>query len=211
VTTHVAESAEEFDMFMRRRGPMAEWLARNDRDMSDCGHGSPVQHLGRNGLLRKNLLAVHANYLAPGDAALFGRKGVSVVHCPRSHAYFGHQEFPREELEIQGVNICLGTDSLATVKKGRRRPLELDMFAEMQTLATTSPKLAPKTILKMATINGARALGLIGRVGELAKGRFADVIAVPFAGKAAETFEAAVHHSGGVSASMINGQWVYPT
>src|SRR2546430_501608 len=93
LTTHVAESAEEFEMFTRARGPMFDWLKRNERDMSDCGLGSPVQRLEDNGYLADNLLAAHANYLAPGDAASLARCGVSVVHCPRSHAFFRHEPF----------------------------------------------------------------------------------------------------------------------
>jgi len=98
VCIHVAESALEFDMFARGHGEMFEWLRRSGRDMSDCGLGSPVRHLERNGALNEHLLAAHVNYLGPGDAAILGRKRVSVVHCPRSHAYFGHDPFPRRKL-----------------------------------------------------------------------------------------------------------------
>ena len=67
ITTHVAESEQEFEMFMDARGRMFDWLQRNDRDRSDCGRGSPVAHLARNDMLGENLLAVHVNLLAPGD------------------------------------------------------------------------------------------------------------------------------------------------
>ena len=59
-------------------------------------------------------LAVHVNHLASGDAARLARSGASVVHCPRSHAFFRHAPFPFAELHGAGVNLCLGTDSLAT-------------------------------------------------------------------------------------------------
>src|SRR5262245_9889805 len=93
LTTHVAESEQEFEMFMYRQGPMFEWL-KSQRDMTDCGHGSPVQHLERCGYLDENLLAVHVNYLWRHDAGILGRGGVSVAHCPRSHDYFRHLRFP---------------------------------------------------------------------------------------------------------------------
>ncbi len=115
LTIHVGESREEFEMFMYQRGPMFDWL-RSQRDMSDCGLGSPVQHLNRCGLLSHRTLAVHANYLWDNDAELLAQKGVAVVHCPRSHAYFGHQRFPRRDLVRAGVPIGLGTDSLASVR-----------------------------------------------------------------------------------------------
>lgn len=207
VTTHVAESREEFDMIRHRRGEMFHWLRRNERDMSDCGLGSPVQHLHRVGLLRPNLLAVHANYLAPGDAELLARKGVSVAHCPRSHAYFRHRRFPLRRLLRAGVNVCLGTDSLATVRKRLRQPIELSLFEEMQEVAHREPWLRPKRILAMATLSAARALGRTGQVGEISKGSRADLIAIPYTGSPAQAWEAVVQHQGWVTASMIDGQW----
>jgi len=207
LTTHVAESAEEFEMFTHERGPMFDWLKRNERDMTDCGLGSPVQHLERNGCLADNLIAVHVNYLASGDAALLAQRGVSVVHCPRSHAFFQHRRFPRETLANAGVNICLGTDSLASVVQTRGQPPELNLFAEMQAFAAACPEAPPETVLQMATVNGARALGLPGRIGQLSENSLADIITVPFAGKSADALEAVVHHAGEVSASMIDGAW----
>jgi cytosine/adenosine deaminase-related metal-dependent hydrolase len=73
--------------------------------------------------------------------------------------------------------------------------------------AAAHPGLSPKKILPMATVNGARALGLAGGTGELSKGAGADLIAIPFAGKKADAFEAVVNFSGHVAASMIDGQW----
>jgi len=179
--------------------------------MSDCGHGSPVQHLERCGYLDETLLAVHVNYLWRHDAGALGRNRVSVAHCPRSHDYFRHLRFPREELEGAGVNLCLGTDSLATTRKeSGHPPLELNLFAEMQTLATNSPDLAPDKILRMATVNGAQALGRHGELGELSQNALADLVAVPFAGPEREVFEAIIHHSGEVPASMIGGAWAVP-
>ncbi len=75
-------------MFAHGRGQMFDWLQRSGRDMSDCGLGSPVQHLERCGALSERLLAAHANYLAKGDAALLAKRKVHVVHCPRCHFYF---------------------------------------------------------------------------------------------------------------------------
>ena len=206
-SVHVAESAPEFEMFLHARGVMHDWLRRNQRDMNDCGFGSPVQQLQRNGALCENLLAVHVNYLAPKDAERLGRKKVSVAHCPRSHAYFKHAPFPLRELTRAKVNVCLGTDSLASVDKKARQAIGLNMFTEMQTLATAQPQLAPKAILHMATFNGARALGMSGQVGEISAGAFADVIAIPFTGKLKALYETILNHRCDVAASLIDGQW----
>jgi len=205
VVTHVAESHQEFEMFTHARGPMFDWLRKSGRDMSDCGLGSPVQHLERVGLLGKNLLAVHVNYLAPGDAELLAQRGVSVVHCPGSHEYFKHHPFPLDELARAGVNICLGTDSMASLHMTRRQLSELNMFDEMRRLAANHPALQPNAILEMATLNGARALIMQGQVGELASGAFADLVAIPHGEKNA--IETVLQHRGNVAASMIGGQW----
>lgn len=214
LTTHVAESEEEFEMFMYRQGAMFDWL-KGQRDMADCGMGSPVQHLERHGYLEDNLLAVHVNHLWRHDAGILGRNQVSVAHCPRSHDYFRHLRFPREELTSAGVNLCLGTDSLASVRPaataaGAAAPapaLELNLFAEMQQLLAVAPDLAPEFILQMATVNGARALGRAGEIGQLTPDALADLIAIPFSGRAAETFAAVIHHRGPIDAGIIGGHW----
>jgi len=210
IATHVAESDQEFEMFTHGKGAMFEWIARSGRDMSDCGLGSPVQYLERHGALHPNLLAIHVNYLSPGDAKLLARRKVSIVHCPRSHHYFKHRRFPLTELITSGVNICLGTDSLATVYKTPKQKVVLSMFDEMRALASAHPSLSREAILEMATINGALALGMAGQTGELAPGAFADMITLPFAGKFADAAKAVLHHTGNIAAAMINGKWVAP-
>jgi cytosine/adenosine deaminase-related metal-dependent hydrolase len=210
ITTHVAESDQEFEMFQHARGDMHEWLGRNARDNSDCGLGSPVAHLARQQLLGENVLAVHVNCLARGDATLLAKNKTHVVHCPRSHDYFKHPPFQRQRLANAGVNLCLGTDSLATTNKTGKQKPELDLFAEMRALADKDPLISAPEILQMATVNGARALGLAGKIGELAAGAFADVIAIPFAGKSAKIYEAVLQQTGNVATSLIDGRWAIP-
>jgi cytosine/adenosine deaminase-related metal-dependent hydrolase len=208
LTTHVAESAQEFEMYTHGRGPLHDWL-QSQRDMSDCGRGSPVQHLERCGYLSQNLLAVHVNYLGPDDATILAKREVSVVHCPRSHAYFGHALFPYRELSDSRINICLGTDSLAsTLKTGRQLP-ELSMFAEMQLFAKGHPEISPNAVLRTATTNAAAALGWQGVLGELTAGALADLISIRFTGKPEEAEEAVMHHAGDVAGTMINGGWIH--
>lgn len=205
-TTHVAESQAEFEMFMYRRGPMFDWL-EPQRPMDDCGLGSPVQHLERCGLLSNTHLAVHVNYLWHGDAERLGRSGTHVVHCPKSHTYFGHHRFPREELEAAAVNCCLGTDSLASTLPTRGRPPHLSLLAELRELLGHDATLSPAEALRLATVNGARALGLPGQRGELGPGAQADLIAIPFSGATNEAAAGVIAHEGRVSASLIDGAW----
>ena len=210
VSVHVAESVQEFEMFARAAGPMHDWLARNGRDNSDCGLGSPVAHLAREKLLGENVLAIHVNCLARGDATLLAKKHTHVVHCPRSHDYFKHPKFERERLAKAGVNLCLGTDSLATTRLDGKQKPELDLFAEMRALADKDQSASPETILRMATVNGAHALGLTGKAGELSAGALADLIAIPIHRKSSNIQESVLEHTGNVTASLIEGRWAIP-
>ncbi len=208
LSIHVSESDEEFEMFTQGNGIMFDWLQRNQRDMSDCGKRSPLQHLDRLGVLSENCVAVHVNYLAEGDAKLLAKRKTSVAHCPRSHVYFGHEDFSFDALTRAKVNICLGTDSLATVYKTPRQKVELNMFDEMQTFAAEHPAVSPEKILRLATMNGALALGMEGHAGEISAKALADLITVPFHGPLKDAHDAALHHKGNVLASMIDGEWV---
>lgn len=207
ISIHIAESVQEFEMFTHGRGVMFDWLRRNQRDMSDCGLGSPIRHADACGALNENCLAVHVNYLANSDAELLATRHTSVAHCPRSHCYFRHERFPFSKLARARVNICLGTDSLATVYKTRKQGVELSMFDEMQAFAAAHPRVSPQKILQMATINGARALGMAGQSGELSKKALADVIAIPYQGKIKTAYDSVLSHNGDVTASLIDGEW----
>ena len=208
MSIHVAESGMEFEMFMQGKGLMFEWIKRSGRSMSDCGHGSPIRHLERCGILGRRTVAVHANYLARGDTAILARTGTHVAHCPRSHHYFGHDPFPLRKLANARVNICLGTDSLASVCKTAGAPLELSMFEELRSLHGAHPGLRPETILRMATINGARALGKQGSAGQLSEGSFADLVAIPWSGTDADFMEHLVNDAPKPAGVMIGGTWV---
>jgi cytosine/adenosine deaminase-related metal-dependent hydrolase len=207
VATHVAESATEFEMFTNASGELHHWLERNNRDMSDCGGVSPVQLLARHNALGPHLMAIHVNRLKRGDARLLAQKRTSVVHCPRSHDFFLHTPFPFAALQRAGVNICLGTDSLATVRKKPRQTIELNMFEEMRAFSAKHEGVATETILEMATVNGARAIGQQGKLGELRRGALADIVALPFSGDTGDAYSAVFHHTGGVTASLIGGEW----
>jgi cytosine/adenosine deaminase-related metal-dependent hydrolase len=185
VSTHLAESESEFQMFTEGGGPFYEWL-KGQRKMDDCGEGSPIALSHQYGLLGPNLLAIHANYLAAGDAELLAESGTRVVHCPRSHEYFGHDPFPYSQLRGSGVNICLGTDSLAsTVKRDETAP-QLDLRDEMRLFARLHPEVSPREIFEMVTLKAASALGKAGLLGELKIGSFADLAAFAYSARVTE-------------------------
>jgi imidazolonepropionase-like amidohydrolase len=80
----------------------------------------------------------------------------------------------------------------------------------MRALADLDQAISPAEILEMVTVNAARALGLTGKLGELSPGALADLVAIPFAGKSPNVFEAVLQHTGAVSACLIEGRWAIP-
>ena len=208
VSMHVSESQAEFEMFMYARGPMYDWLAPQ-RDRKDCGVGSPIRLCERSGLLNAGFIAAHVNYLWQDDAQRLAAHRANVVHCPQSHAYFRHHRFPRVELQQAGVNVALGTDSLASTRMvGSVKPT-LSLFDEMRALAQTDSLLTPRNILAMATVHGARALGLSSCAGGLFPGSFADFTAIPYRGSLEAAEEYAISFSGSVNSTWIAGHRVW--
>ncbi|MBA4148797.1 MAG: amidohydrolase family protein [Verrucomicrobia bacterium] len=207
-TMHVAESSEEFEMYSSRCGALFDWL-KTQRDMADCGNVTPIQQLVNSGLMDSQFLAVHVNYLGDGDAQLVAEKNCSVVHCPSSHAYFQHAPFPFEELTKAGVNVCLGTDSLASCKPVNGQKAELNMFLEMQRFAEKFPDASPDQIIRMATVNAAQALQKCGLIGEIAPEACADFVALPLSSSSTDVATAILNHRGSVSETWVAGNRVF--
>lgn len=172
--THLAESSEEMAMFARGEGALHDFLRSIGRSMEDCGGITPVEAVVGKGLLPEGSLLVHMNEITSGDRELLRQTAgkYPVIHCPRTHAYFGREPFDLEFYMECGIPVLLGTDSLASNQ-------DLDMFAEMRALRDSFPLLDPATILRMATMFPAAAIGRSGRLGELSPGALADFIAIP--------------------------------
>ena len=170
-TLHVSESAEEIAMFKTRQGSLWDFCRRIFPALQLEAYTSPIHFLKHNGLIPRGALFVHCNYADREDVAILAEMEASVVHCPRSKAFFNHAGFPLELLRAAGVNLCLGTDSLAS-NDG------LSIFDEMAELHRNAPSLPCQDILSMATLNGARALGRSGELGCLQAGSRADFIAI---------------------------------
>lgn len=197
-TTHVAESDEEFEMFLHASGPLHGFISDLGRNMSDTGGSTPLARLLGGEALPDGALLAHMNHLGESDWDLLRGRRFSVVHCPCCHEYFGRAPFPLARFLSEGINVCLGTDSLASNKS-------LSLFAEMQCLASKHPGLSPEAILDMTTRNAAAAIGMAGRLGVLAAGAEADLIALPYAGAPAGAAEEVVRHRGPVAWHMVAG------
>jgi cytosine/adenosine deaminase-related metal-dependent hydrolase len=204
LTTHLAESREEMSMFRDGKGPLYVFLKGIGRDMSDCGKGTPVEWLlqraspSRTGTDNRPYLLVHLNELRKNDFDLLADIKHSIVHCSRSHEYFGHSPFQFQKLRERGFNICLGTDSLVSNE-------DLSLFAEMRAFQKEFPNVSPEEILDMVTINAARALRQENLLGKIRSSFGADLIALPCE-RSRSAFDAIIAHNQPVSWSMIAGR-----
>lgn len=138
----------------------------------------PIERLHKLGLLTPRLLAVHMTQLTEEEVNLLSETGTHVVHCPESNMKLASGFCPTYKLQQAGVNLSLGTDGAASNN-------DLDMFAEMRSatllakvVSNSASALPAEEVLRMATINAAKALNLDSEIGSLETGKAADIVAV---------------------------------
>jgi cytosine/adenosine deaminase-related metal-dependent hydrolase len=214
LTTHLAESREEMEMFRDGSGPLYEFMRSIGRPMDDCGSKTPLElfldSIGGGGSPNRpqaievnrpylSWIIAHLNELTESDFELLERSNSKfhVVHCPRSHNYFGHSPFAFDRLRSFGFNICLGTDSLASNES-------LSLFAEMRAFQKEFSSVSAEEIFQMVTINPARALRYENALGQIRPGFGADLIAVPCS-TSTDIFEQIFAFDGPVPWAMVNG------
>jgi cytosine/adenosine deaminase-related metal-dependent hydrolase len=163
VSVHWSETAEEVAWLAGRGAPLSPLLGPSPRR-------SGLDLLEEAGLLRPGLSLVHGNHPQRGEPARIARAGVTLVHCPGSHAWFAREPAPLRRYLRAGVSLALGTDSLASNE-------DLDLGREMGLLRQGAPWLAPEAVWGFATLGGAAALGAPGELGELVPGARADLVA----------------------------------
>ena len=142
-------------------------------------HGMrPIERLKKLGLINPTLAAVHMTQLTEEEIEDFARSAAHVVHCPESNLKLASGFCPVQKLLDAGINVALGTDSAASNN-------DLDMLGEMKTaallgkgVAQNASALPAHKVLEMATINGARALGLSETIGSLETGKEADIVSI---------------------------------
>jgi cytosine/adenosine deaminase-related metal-dependent hydrolase len=200
LTTHLAESREEMEMFRDASGPLYEFLKSIGRSMDDCGNETPLGlFFGTLDRAAPRWITAHLNELIESDFDLLERLDPKfhIVHCPRSHKYFHHSAFAFDRLSSLGFNICLGTDSLASNES-------LSLFAEMRAFQRNFPQISPEEILKMVTVNPARALRCENALGQIQPGFEADLVAVPCS-NSTDIFEHILAFDAPASWSMVGG------
>jgi cytosine/adenosine deaminase-related metal-dependent hydrolase len=167
---HVAETNQELELLTKGTGEFRDFLS---------GLGvlpeawlppglAPVPYLEGLGILERPALLIHGNYLDEESMSLVLSRNCSIVCCPRSHAFFGREPHPVRRLLDMGINVALGTDSLASNDS-------LSVLDEMRFLFRNRKDLKCDEIIRMATLNGAVALDFGGVLGRLRRGYWADM------------------------------------
>lgn len=176
VAIHLAESDAEIAFLREAEGPFADGLRARGIPVVRRAH-SPVHLLVELGVVLARPLLIHCVKLDESDIAFIAHYGCPVAHCPTSNAVLGHGIAPLRELLDAGVVVGLGTDSAASNDR-------MDMLGEarlatlLQGTRLQRPDALPtREALALATIGGARALGLDDRVGSLDVGKEADLAA----------------------------------
>jgi len=199
VSTHLAETSEELEMFRDGVGPLFEFLQGLGRNMLDCRKKSPVALLLEEKLVPTSVMLVHMNYLEEDDwAIMYNHRGFCVIHCPKTHAYFGREKFHFDRLRQYGITTCLGTDSLASNNS-------LNLFEEMRLFLHEHPYVTEQEVFKMVTVYPAKAVGQAHRIGRVVPGAYADLIAIPYVGGQADSYSAIIGHHHPIVWRMIHG------
>lgn len=159
-TIHLSESQAEMDGIAKEHGT------------------TPIQYVDSLGVFDVPVIAAHCVYATDEDIRMMAERGVSVAICPKSNMKLGNGFAPVKKMLEAGVNVCLGTDGCGSNNS-------LNMFQEMNAAALVykgatreAQCVSAADVLKMATVNGAKAIGREGELGEIREGAIADLILV---------------------------------
>lgn len=174
LTTHLAEQADEFEFLRNGSGPWKDYLKEIHKwdNTFKPPEKTPVNYFLDMNLSDQAVLLAHVNYISDEELDKLAETRHSVAFCPRAHRFFGHQDHPFKKMLKRGINVCLGTDSLASNHS-------LSMLDEMRFLHENHRDLDPAVIFRMATLNGACALQWQDKIGSITTDKEADLIAIP--------------------------------
>lgn len=194
IAVHWAETPEETEWMLHARGALGGLVQHSPRR-------SGLDLLDDAGLLGERTSLIHGNEATVEEIARIAAAGATCVHCPGSHAYFARPPFPLMAYRSAGVSIALGTDSAASNR-------DLDMRRELGLLRAAHPELSGEEAWGMATINGARALGIPGVTGALHVGSLADFGSYAAPSRAEGCFDALTQEGTALRGSWIGGKTV---
>ncbi len=200
---HVAESKDELRLLQRKRSGLEKLYRYAGCDTAWApSANSSFEYLHKIGVLGPNLIAVHAVHVSDMDISIIKRSKTPIAHCPRSNRELGVGRMPLKKFLDAGVNVGLGTDSLAS-------STSLNLWDEMRYALSSHRKdgITAQDIFKLATVNGAKALGMEKEIGTLESGKKADIIAVPLPQKdTGELYSDLLRETKSCIMSMVNGK-----
>lgn len=207
LTMHVAESKDEIRLLQRKKSDLEKLYQFVQWDLGWAPRGtSSFEYLNKIGLLSPRLLAVHAVQVTNEDIALIKKSKTAIAHCPRSNKYLGVGRMPLKKFLDAGIVVGLGTDSLASSPS-------LNLWDEMRFAYKIHRRdgVTPLDIFRMATIGGAKALGMEKVIGTLEPGKQADMIAAPLPEKnTGNLYSDLLRETESCIMTMVNGKLIYP-
>ena len=211
LATHLNESQDELDWLLRGEGP---WEPFGEMLIDPDGR-SGIRRLAAAGVLGPEVVAAHCVKVDPEEIDLLARHDVAVTHCPRSNALLGCGIAPLDALRRAGLRVGIGTDGVSSVPSH-------DFFEELRAVVfharareERADVLSATEVLELATLGGARALGLAAEVGSLVPGKRADLAVLSLSGSPYLPWEdpaAAVVYGGApqrIAATLVDGRTRY--
>lgn len=184
-STHLSETPEELEFVREANGPFRDLLVEIGKwtDEVPATGGTPVAHLAAC-LDAAPFVLAHLNYATDEDLDRLVSTESSIAYCPVASDYFGHRDHRYREMAERGINVCLGTDSISCQPSGESQPHGiLPQARHLWRRDRTDPDL----LFRMATVNGARALGLEASWGSLSKGFGSRFALAPLLRRGSET------------------------
>jgi len=175
LATHLAESPDEVQFLASHGGSLRKvWdFVGGFDDKVPKFEGGPIRYAKALGLLDYPTLLAHVNYIDWEEMLLLGEGKASVAYCPRTHAYFGHPTHQWSFLQDLDVNVAIGTDS--TASSG-----DLNIVDDLRLMLRQAPEFDGNWLCwQMATLSGAKALGIDSITGSLTPGKLADYVVFP--------------------------------
>jgi len=173
VTMHLLETADEVQWLADGTGPIEELLRRyGSPNLGGSPRADALDVLERTGLLAQRPLLAHVNYVTDEQIQRLADAKATVVYCPRAHAFFGHADHRWREMLAAGVNVCIGTDSVAGTEA-------LSVLEELRFVWASDPGVCPAAVLEMGTLGGAVGMACEDGYGALRPGVVADFVTVP--------------------------------
>jgi cytosine/adenosine deaminase-related metal-dependent hydrolase len=204
LAVHLAESPEESQLLERAAGGFADGWRKRGIPLPPLPGRTPVEWLDLHGVLGARTLCIHVVHASDRDLDCLAKRRSAVAHCPRSNARHRHGTAPLGAMLDRGLQVGVGTDSVASVSP-------LDLLAEARA-AQAIAGLTAEQALRLVTVDAARALGLEGEIGTLAPGKWGDVtvLALPGVVDAAQLMGTVLSRPpGDVHLTVLSGREVY--